>query len=330
MLLLKGNCSVDESSLTGENLPVVKSALPTAGSSLLTLANYKKSALCAGTRLDFQGGGGGRRGGGRDNKGEENKDANDGHDKDGVIEAVVVATGPASARGELVRRVLQPTPVHFKLYNHFQFALLLCLIFGVLSGFIVILGYGIQSPDAWLKGIFNVKQFLNPLLPILLQVALQITLMNVFCLFRFYVFSVFSVAQKTIAILSSHRLNKLGVRTAELDQIALAGKVRVACFDKTGTITQTGLKFLGVMPSKHVAQREDKHQGESITKELIGSYMLASTSLGMREGLASCHTVSVRRVFFNRTIQSMAIVFLLFQGQSFRQLDRSPRREVHG
>ena len=50
--------------------------------------------------------------------------------------------------------------------------------------------------------------------------------------------------------MSSRRLADTGIFCLNPMRIAICGKVRVACFDKTGTITKEGLEFRGIKATK--------------------------------------------------------------------------------
>ncbi|KAH8042084.1 hypothetical protein HPB51_021168 [Rhipicephalus microplus] len=102
-VLTAGNCIVNESMLTGESVPVVKTPLPNPGASQPALdimyhpKEHSRHTLFCGTRViqtRFYG--------------TEN------------VEAVVVRTGFLTAKGELVRSIMFPKPVDFKFNRHIK------------------------------------------------------------------------------------------------------------------------------------------------------------------------------------------------------------------
>ena len=104
LLLLSGGAVVNESSLTGESMPVRK--LPAdlaggAGSVVYTPRLHGKHTLCAGTTVLQATGGGGGGGGG-------------GGPADGGVTALVTATGIDTGKGELIASILYPQPIMYK------------------------------------------------------------------------------------------------------------------------------------------------------------------------------------------------------------------------
>lgn len=104
-VLIAGNCIVNESMLTGESVPVVKTPLPHTGpvgcSRPYNPKEHARHTLFCGTKViqtRFYG--------------NEN------------VEAVVIRTGFLTAKGELVRSIMFPKPVDFKFNRHITYFLL--------------------------------------------------------------------------------------------------------------------------------------------------------------------------------------------------------------
>uniref|UniRef100_A0A2I3H3J7 Cation-transporting ATPase n=1 Tax=Nomascus leucogenys TaxID=61853 RepID=A0A2I3H3J7_NOMLE len=106
-VLIEGSCVVDEGMLTGESIPVTKTPLPKMDSSLpwktQSEADYKRHVLFCGTEVI------------------QAKAA-----RSGTVRAVVLQTGFNTAKGDLVRSILYPKPMNFKLYRD-AIRFLLCL-----------------------------------------------------------------------------------------------------------------------------------------------------------------------------------------------------------
>ncbi|XP_021249007.1 probable cation-transporting ATPase 13A4 isoform X2 [Numida meleagris] len=107
-ILISGQCIVNESMLTGESIPVTKTHLPQADNlkpwRVHCAEDYKKHVLFCGTEVI-------------QTKGDDR----------GVVKAVVLQTGFNTAKGDLVRSILYPKPMNFRLYRD-ALRFLMCLI----------------------------------------------------------------------------------------------------------------------------------------------------------------------------------------------------------
>uniref|UniRef100_A0A7M4FZ47 Cation-transporting ATPase n=1 Tax=Crocodylus porosus TaxID=8502 RepID=A0A7M4FZ47_CROPO len=97
-VLIDGGCIVNEGMLTGESIPVTKTALPHAENTMPwkthSVEDYRRHVLFCGTEI-IQTKPSGR----------------------GPARAVVLQTGFNTAKGDLVRSILYPKPMNFKLYR---------------------------------------------------------------------------------------------------------------------------------------------------------------------------------------------------------------------
>uniref|UniRef100_A0A674I396 Cation-transporting ATPase n=1 Tax=Terrapene triunguis TaxID=2587831 RepID=A0A674I396_9SAUR len=107
-ILISGGCVVNEGMLTGESIPVTKTHLPQAEDSrpwrTCCAEDYKRHVLFCGTEVI-----------------QTKADGN------GPVRAVVLRTGFNTAKGDLVRSILYPKPMNFKLYRD-ALRFLMCLI----------------------------------------------------------------------------------------------------------------------------------------------------------------------------------------------------------
>ncbi|XP_044886109.1 probable cation-transporting ATPase 13A5 isoform X3 [Mauremys mutica] len=113
-ILIDGGCIVDEGMLTGESIPVTKTPLPhtenTKSWKTHSAEDYRRHVLFCGTEVI------------------QTKPTGK-----GPVRAVVLQTGFNTAKGDLVRSILYPKPMNFKLYRDaFRFIMILTLI-GVLG-----------------------------------------------------------------------------------------------------------------------------------------------------------------------------------------------------
>uniref|UniRef100_UPI00398F33FC polyamine-transporting ATPase 13A2 isoform X2 n=1 Tax=Pristiophorus japonicus TaxID=55135 RepID=UPI00398F33FC len=92
--LLTGECMVNESMLTGESVPVMKTSLPDQDANY-SLEEHKRHTLFCGTQV------------------MQSKK----YSMDQQVVAVVVRTGFCTAKGELISSILYPKPLGFKFYK---------------------------------------------------------------------------------------------------------------------------------------------------------------------------------------------------------------------
>lgn len=95
-VLLNGTCIVNESMLTGESIPIIKTPLPQPESDteLYDVESHKRHTLFSGTQV------------------VQTRNQNNQH-----ILAVVIRTGFDTSKGNLVRSILFPKPIGFKFYT---------------------------------------------------------------------------------------------------------------------------------------------------------------------------------------------------------------------
>ncbi|KAJ1568913.1 hypothetical protein HK096_004877, partial [Nowakowskiella sp. JEL0078] len=148
VILISGSVVVDESSLTGEALPVAKFAVK--NENVPYSREYTKvNSLFAGCRpLQVQ----------PDIEGQP-------------VLAIVTHTGANTLKGKLVRDILYPSPVSFVFYEHLKvvFPLLIFWGFVMLCLSMIMLGFG--DIDSWFYGMFTISQVLSPLLPAVLVIG---------------------------------------------------------------------------------------------------------------------------------------------------------------
>ncbi|XP_015243066.1 PREDICTED: probable cation-transporting ATPase 13A2 isoform X1 [Cyprinodon variegatus] len=130
--LLAGECLVNESMLTGESVPVLKTPLP-AGDRTYSAETERRHTLFCGTHIIQAKGG--RPGG------------------SGAV-AVVTSTGFFTAKGNLVSSILYPQPINFRFY---QDAMKFLLILGVIAlmGTVYIFVILFRSNVTWLQLIIR-------------------------------------------------------------------------------------------------------------------------------------------------------------------------------
>uniref|UniRef100_A0A7N6A1A9 Cation-transporting P-type ATPase N-terminal domain-containing protein n=1 Tax=Anabas testudineus TaxID=64144 RepID=A0A7N6A1A9_ANATE len=93
--LLAGECLVNESMLTGESVPVLKTPLPAGGGKYNSETERRHSLFCGTQLIQAKGGGPGHSG----------------------ALAVVTSTGFFTAKGSLISSILFPPPINFRFYQ---------------------------------------------------------------------------------------------------------------------------------------------------------------------------------------------------------------------
>ena len=153
VVVVDGTCVVDESTLTGESLPCIKSAAAADATSLDTRHPPPRNTLFDGTVVRQAGT----------------------HAEDGVT-AVVIATGMDTTKGDLLAAILFPARMMFKYDEELAVVIIILLAYSVLCFVLAILfqGYaGTQSDwiTKWIYATAIVSQVLSPLLPVALEVG---------------------------------------------------------------------------------------------------------------------------------------------------------------
>ncbi|KAL4824406.1 hypothetical protein H8958_020070 [Nasalis larvatus] len=203
-ILIEGSCVVDEGLLTGESIPVTKTPLPKMDSSVpwktQSEADYKRHVLFCGTEVI------------------QAKAA-----CSGTVRAVVLQTGFNTAKGDLVRSILYPKPMNFKLYRD-AIRFLLCLVGTATIGMIYTLCVYVLSGEPPEEVVRKALDVITIAVPPALPAALT-----------------------TGIIYAQRRLKKRGIFCISPQRINVCGQLNLVCFDKTGTLTRDGLDLWGVV-----------------------------------------------------------------------------------
>ncbi|XP_030135799.4 probable cation-transporting ATPase 13A4 [Taeniopygia guttata] len=206
-ILVSGQCTVNESMLTGESIPVTKIHLPRADNfqpwRVYCAEDYRKHVLLCGTEVI------------------QTK-----ADDRGVVKAVVLRTGFNTAKGDLVRSILYPKPMNFKLYRD-ALRFLMCLVafaaIGMIYTVCVFALNGEETGEVVKKALDVITIAVPPALP---------------------------AALTTGVIYTQQRLKKKGIFCISPQRINMCGQLNLVCFDKTGTLTEDGLDLWGLLPSE--------------------------------------------------------------------------------
>eukprot|EP00921_Rhytidocystis_pertsovi_P007149 GHVQ01012031.1.p1 GENE.GHVQ01012031.1~~GHVQ01012031.1.p1 ORF type:complete len:1750 (+),score=231.79 GHVQ01012031.1:911-6160(+) len=131
---------------------------------------------------------------------------------------IVVDTGPRTDKGELLRSILFPPKLTFQFDQHWKAVFAILLLWGIASAIQTMSMYN-WVVEGWFYGAFKLSQIISPLIPAM------------------FIWGESKAAQ---------RLKSKQTFCVNLHRIVVAGKIKIFCFDKTGTITLEGLDFYGV------------------------------------------------------------------------------------
>ncbi|XP_045708031.1 probable cation-transporting ATPase 13A4 [Phyllostomus hastatus] len=259
-VLIDGSCVVNEGMLTGESIPVTKTPLPKMDSSApwktQSEADYKRHVLFCGTEVI------------------QAKGA-----CSGTVRAVVLQTGFNTAKGDLVRSILYPKPMNFKLYRD-AIRFLLCLVGTATIGMIYTLCVYVlsgESPEEVVKKALDVITIaVPPALP---------------------------AALTTGIIYAQKRLKKRGIFCISPQRINVCGQLNLVCFDKTGTLTREGMDLWGVVPC-------DKNGFQEVHSFVTGRALPWGP---LCAAMASCHSL----VLLDETIQGDPLDLKMFEATTW-------------
>ncbi|KAG9493957.1 hypothetical protein GDO78_001692 [Eleutherodactylus coqui] len=256
-ILISGSCVVNEGMLTGESVPVTKTPLPNINNSIPwkihSGEDYKRHVLFCGTEvIQAQ---------------APNKS---------IVKAVVLRTGFNTAKGDLVRSILYPKPVNFKLHRdaiRFLMGLVAVTVVGVIYTPIVYTNNGMPASDVVLWTLLIVTVAIPAALP----------------------------AAVTVCILYSQtRLQRSGIFCLSAQRINMCGQLNIICFDKTGTLTEDGMELWGMVPS-YERSFQEVHCFTPGSSLPCGPVLL---------GMVSCHSL----IILDGKVQGDPLDLKMFEG----------------
>lgn len=209
-VLLSGNVIVNESMLTGESIPVTKTPLPNANIPFETKEHAKHTLFCGTKIIQTR------------------------YYNNAKVRALVIRTGYQTAKGELVRSIMFPKPVDFKLNRHIH-KFVACLTVLSLVGFMYTVILKAKRGIKWTNILIKAFDLITIVIPPALPAAMTIGV--VFAQSRLRAMKIFCISPRSINI---------------------SGCINCVCFDKTGTLTEDDLNFAEVIPVNKAKKRFDK------------------------------------------------------------------------
>ncbi|RCH94500.1 hypothetical protein CU098_004274, partial [Rhizopus stolonifer] len=142
-VILSGTVVVNESSLTGEAMPIRKFAIPDDDNMYEMNGSGKVNTLFAGTIVS------------------QTTPA----PTVGRVFALALRTGISSEKGMLIHKILFPSPVSFIFNEHIKVAISILLVWGLVAFALSLYLMGRGNITSWFYGVFVISEIFSPLLP---------------------------------------------------------------------------------------------------------------------------------------------------------------------
>ncbi|XP_041034738.1 probable cation-transporting ATPase 13A3 isoform X1 [Carcharodon carcharias] len=251
-VLISGTCVVNESLLTGESVPVLKTSLPVPArcangtvqeeEEMYSPESHKRHTLFCGTAVIQT----------RFYSGEP-------------VKAVVVRTGFYTSKGQLVCSILYPKPTDFKLYRD-AYRFLLCLVcvagIGMVYSIISSTLKGEEAERIIVEALDIITITVPPALPAAMTAGI---------------------------VYAQHRLKRKGIYSISPQRINVCGQLNLVCFDKTGTLTEDGLDMWGFLRAQdgRFLSLEREVSSQTLTRSYFIAAMATCHTLTNIEGKIS-------------------------------------------
>ncbi|KAJ5068600.1 cation-transporting atpase [Anaeramoeba ignava] len=243
-ILLNGQCIVNESMLTGESVPVVKTSLPSDTKQIYDIITHKKYTLYSGTKVIESKFYSGNR-----------------------VLAVLVRSGFDTMKGSLVRSILFPKPHNFKFYSD-TFKYLFFLTFISFIGFAISAVYFVKHKNSVYQIVIQALELITIVVPPCLPIVL--TTGTGFAIERLKKNSIHCISPPRVNVAGKLNLlcfDKTGTLTT--DQLEVLG-VHPCSGNEFDKLEQTFIKKEINIPEKLMNCLSCCHSLSKVEKDLIG------------------------------------------------------------
>ncbi|EFC43379.1 predicted protein, partial [Naegleria gruberi] len=245
-VLLHGQTIMNESMLTGESTPTKKVPIPKSGTE-----TEKYNCMRDKTHTLFSG-----------TQVILNKPtALYESSEEEIVCAMVIQTGFQTAKGKLVLSILYPKPNQFSFYSDSMKFLFMMFLFGIAGISYSLYNQSVKNAPLG-EMIISCFDLLTTIVPPALPISMSVCV--------------------SMAI---SRLKKKGIFCISPPRINVSGRVNMACFDKTNTLTRDGLDLHGVVP---IGPKGFEHLIKD--NEMLNHLKHATNSL--LHCMACCHNLS--------------------------------------
>lgn len=146
-VILEGTVVVNESSLTGEAMPIRKFAIANDDNVYEMNGAGKGNTLFAGTSVS------------------QTTPTPSATGEKGRVCALTLRTGIATEKGVLIHKILFPAPVSFIFNEHLKVAISILLVWGLVAFCLTLYLMGRGNITSWFYGVFIMSEIFSPLLP---------------------------------------------------------------------------------------------------------------------------------------------------------------------